>query len=133
MYVYFNFAVHYTCYVNKFGQIKLIQIHPEPRPTPESLEGCGWVLKCFPTRVGLKYAQDIDTKVRGSTPHCHLYSAVCGPADKSVPIQMQTANCSRVADQGLDGPGTVSPDIPHLFKGKHANANWKLYESILFR
>ena len=34
----------YTCYVNKLdvGQIKLIQIHPEPRPTPENLEDCGW-------------------------------------------------------------------------------------------
>ncbi len=38
MYVYVESVVHYTCYVNKYGQISLIQIHPEPRPTPESLE-----------------------------------------------------------------------------------------------
>ncbi len=53
MYVYFDSVVHYTCYVNKFRKIKLIQIHPESRPTPESLEDCGWVLKRFATRVGL--------------------------------------------------------------------------------
>ena len=51
MYVYFDSVVHYTCYVYKFGQIKLILIHPEPKPTPESLEDCGWVLKRFPTRL----------------------------------------------------------------------------------
>ncbi len=34
MYVYFDSVVHYTCYVN-VGQIKLIQIHPEHRPTQE--------------------------------------------------------------------------------------------------
>ncbi len=45
--------MHYTCYVNQFGQSKLIQIYPELRPTPESLEDCGWVLKRFPTRVSL--------------------------------------------------------------------------------
>ena len=44
MYVYFDSVVHYTSYVNNVRQIKLIQIHPEPRPTPESLEDCGWVL-----------------------------------------------------------------------------------------
>ncbi len=53
LYVYVDFAVHYTCYVTKFGQIKLIQIHPEPRPIPYSLEDCGWVLKRFLPRVGL--------------------------------------------------------------------------------
>ncbi len=52
MYVYFDSVVHYTCYVNNVRQIKPIQIHPEPRPTPKSLEDCGWVLKRFPTRVG---------------------------------------------------------------------------------
>ncbi len=45
MYVDFDSVVHYMCYVNKFCQIKPIQIHPEPRPTSESLEDCGWVLK----------------------------------------------------------------------------------------
>ncbi len=44
MYVYFDSVVHYTSYVNNVRQIKQIQIHPEPRPTPESLEDCGWVL-----------------------------------------------------------------------------------------
>ena len=53
MYVYFYSVVHYTCYVNTFGQMKLIQIHPEPRPTPESLQDCGWVLKRFPTQFCL--------------------------------------------------------------------------------
>ncbi len=37
MYVYFDSVVHYTSYVNNVRQIKQIQIHPEPRPTPESL------------------------------------------------------------------------------------------------
>ncbi len=53
MYVYFDSVMHYTCYVNNVGQIKLIEIHPEPRPIPEIPEECGWVLKRFPTRVGL--------------------------------------------------------------------------------
>ena len=44
MYVYFDSVVHYTSYVNNVRQIKQIQIHPEPRQTPESLEDCGWVL-----------------------------------------------------------------------------------------
>ncbi len=44
MYVYFDSIVHYTSYVNNVRQIKQIQIHPEPRPTPESLEDCGWGL-----------------------------------------------------------------------------------------
>ena len=41
--VYFDSIVHYTGYVN-VRQIKQIQIYPEPRPTHESLEDCGWVL-----------------------------------------------------------------------------------------
>ncbi len=36
MYVYFDSIVHYTSYVNNVRQIKQSQIHPEPRPTPES-------------------------------------------------------------------------------------------------
>ncbi len=44
MCVYFDSVVHYTSYVNNVRQIKQIQIHPEPRPTPECLEDCGWVL-----------------------------------------------------------------------------------------
>ncbi len=60
MYVYFDSVVHYTCYVNKFGQIKQIQIHPEARPTPESLEDCGWVLKRLLTRVGLDERDEKD-------------------------------------------------------------------------
>ncbi len=51
MYVYFVSVMHYTCYVNNVGKIKLIQIHPKPRPTPETLEDRGWVLKGFLTRV----------------------------------------------------------------------------------
>ena len=35
---YFDSVVHYTWYVNNVRQIKLILIHPEPRPTPESLK-----------------------------------------------------------------------------------------------
>ncbi len=56
MNIYFDSVMHYTCYVN-VGQIKLIQIHPETRSTPENLEDCGWVLKGFPTRVGLLISQ----------------------------------------------------------------------------
>ncbi len=44
MYVYFDSVVHYTGYVNNVRQIKQIEIHPEPRPTPENREDCGWVL-----------------------------------------------------------------------------------------
>ncbi len=53
VYVYFDSVMRYTCYVNNVGQMKQIQIHPEPRPTPERLEDSGWVLKRFATRVGL--------------------------------------------------------------------------------
>ncbi len=66
MYVYFDSVVHYTSYVNNFRQIKQIQIHPEPRPTPESLEDCGWVFsnsgwpkKCYMTQQPTGFARHI--------------------------------------------------------------------------
>ncbi len=61
MYVYFDSVVHYTSYFNNVRQIKQIQIHPEPRPTPESLEDCGWVLS---NSVGLKICSIIDITTR---------------------------------------------------------------------
>ncbi len=56
MYVYFDSIVHFTYVMltnSDRSNYNVIQIHPEPRPTLESTEDCGWVLKCFPTRVGL--------------------------------------------------------------------------------
>ncbi len=61
MYVYIDSVVHYTCHVNKILTDQTHSIHPEPRPTPESLEDCGWVLKCF--RVGQKKCLMTNSKV----------------------------------------------------------------------
>ncbi len=67
MYVYFDSVVHYTSYVNNVRQIKEIQIHPEPRPTPESLEDCGWLLSNSGWPKLTKYCYNVASKSELST------------------------------------------------------------------
>ncbi len=101
MHVYFDSVVHYTCYVNKFGQIKLIQIHSEPRPTPQSLEDCGWVLKRFPTRVGLTKPTLNDTLLPGIISYCKIWPwfqfpekiSMFGNLDTNLPWQLLSFPC----------------------------------------
>ncbi len=72
MYAYFDSVVHYTSYVNNVRQIKQSQIHPEPRPTPESLEDCGWVLSNsgWPNKSAYINSEIIDCSIQRTQIRC---------------------------------------------------------------